>query len=297
MRTAILGANGYIGKHLAHFLQGKGWEVSGYGRAAAPVLPGIRYTTLDVREAAEFEKLDTDVDAVFYFPGMTGTARGYDEYETYIDVNEKGLLHLLDRLRRTNRPIRVVYPSTRLVYKGVRNTPLREEATKEFKTLYALNKWFGECALHQYKEYFNIPFTIFRICVPYANLFEGAYSYGTVGFFLGRAAGGHHIGLYGDGNQKRTFTHVEDICGQIYQGLQHPQSLNNIYNIAGETFSLKEVAEAIARKFSVQTELRPWPEMDEKLESGDTIFDPARIRQLIDYPLKHSFATWLESLR
>ncbi|HEV9038503.1 MAG TPA: NAD(P)-dependent oxidoreductase, partial [Puia sp.] len=198
MRTAILGANGYIGKHLAHFLAAHGWDVHSYGHRNEPGLPGLRYTPLDVREASAFKKLDTDVDLVFYLPGITGTIKGYDDYDNYIDVNEKGLLHLLDRLRRNRQHhTRVVYPSSRLVYKGQKNLPLTEDAEKEFKTIYALNKWFGECALRQYAEYFDIPFTIFRICVPYANLFEGAYGYGTVGFFLNKASSGNPISLYG----------------------------------------------------------------------------------------------------
>lgn len=297
MKTAILGANGYIGKHLAQFLHTNGWQVHGYGRRNESGLPGLPYTALDAREASAFDELDIDVDLVFYFPGMTGTIKGFDDYEDYIDVNEKGLLHLLDRLRRAgNKHTRVVYPSSRLVYKGQKNIPLKEDAQKEFKTIYALNKWFGECALHQYASCFDIPFTIFRICVPYANLFKGAYSYGTVGFFLNKASAGNPISLYGTGEQRRSFTHIEDICRQMFLALQDPRSRNQVFNIAGETYSLKEVAEAIGRKYSVTTELLPWPVIDEKLESGDTIFDSAQIEKFIPKPLQHNFYSWLETI-
>ncbi|HEV9035887.1 MAG TPA: hypothetical protein VGQ51_04680, partial [Puia sp.] len=98
------------------------------------------------------------------------------------------------------------------------------------------------------------------------------------------------------GEQKRSFTHVEDICRQIFRVVQDPQSKNNTFNIAGETYSLKEVADAIGRKFSVPTVLTPWPAIDEKLESGDTIFDSAKLENLMRNPLQNSFTTWLQTV-
>jgi UDP-glucose 4-epimerase len=296
MRAAVLGVNGYIGQHLAHFLLQQGWIVQGYDIADSSALPGIEYASLDTRDSNEYKKLGTDFDFIFYFSGVTGTIKGYEDYERYIDVNEKGLMHLLARIRTgTSRP-RVVFPSTRLVYKGIRGVALGEEAEKEFKTVYALNKWFGENVLRQYAAYFNMPYTIFRICVPYGNLLSNTYSYGTVGFFLSKAAAGDKIALYGDGGQQRSFTHVEDICRQIYYCLLQPGSANEVFNIAGETYSLKQIADVIGRKYSIGVEFVPWPEIDEKLESGDTIFDPARISKMIKNPLQNSFDKWLETI-
>ena len=40
----------------------------------------------------------------------------------------------------------------------------------------------------------------------------GNYSYGTIGFFLSKAMKKENINMYGDGELKRTFTHVYDIC-------------------------------------------------------------------------------------
>ena len=48
--------------------------------------------------------------------------------------------------------------------------------------------------------YFHSHFTIFRICVPYGNLIDELYSYGTIGFFINRAMKGQNITIYGDGS-------------------------------------------------------------------------------------------------
>jgi len=297
MKAALLGINGYIGKSLGHYLLQQGCEVHGYDLGDQCSIPGIVYKNLDVRDKGQFGKLDTNVDLVFYFSGITGTAKAYEDYEIYVDVNEKGILHLLDRLQSEKSGARIIFPSTRLVYKGVKDKPLGENDEKEFKTIYALNKWFGETVLQQYATYFGRTFTIFRICVPYGSLLDNSYSYGTVGFFMNRAVAGKNITLFGTGGQKRTFTHVGDICRQIYLAVGKPESVNQVFNIAGETLSLHEAAEAIAKKYSVEVESSPWPVMDEKLESGDTIFSADKISHIIGRPLQNNFHVWLQTIK
>jgi UDP-glucose 4-epimerase len=296
MTAVIIGCNGYLGKHLTSFLLKEGWKVYRYGKKEVDDLSLPDYSRLNVEHKEDFEVLNTDVDFIFYFSGITGVAAAYNNYESYIDVNEKGLLHLLNKVRYDNSKARIVFPSTRLIYKGMKDELLSEKSEKEFKTIYALNKWFGEQIIQQYSRYFGVPFSIFRICVPYGNLFNEAYSYGTIGFFLNKARAGETISLFGNGDQKRTFSHVEDICCQIHKALINPNSKNNVYNTMGETYSLKQVADKIASKFNVQVKSVDWPPMDESLESGDTVFNSEKIAALIKKPLRHSFEDWLHKL-
>src|SRR5690606_18112144 len=97
---------------------------------------------------------------------------------SFVNVNEIGLLHLLNHLSRFARMPKIVFPSTRLVYKGVKGTPLAEEAEKEFKTVYASSKYNGEQYLRMHSNLFGLDYTVFRVCVPYANLTARALSYG-----------------------------------------------------------------------------------------------------------------------
>ena len=292
MKATIIGCNGYIGRHLAKFLLDKDWELYGYDISTRSKLNGIKYTSLKLREKEDADKMNFDVNFIFYFAGITGTSKAYDDYELFVDVNEKTLLHVLNRMRTENITGRLIYPSTRLVYKGENNKPLKEDDPKEFKTIYALNKWFAENVIMQYQNYFNINYNVFRICVPYGNLFNDDYSYGTIGFFLSNAIAKKNILIFGTGEQKRTFTHIEDICNQIYCIINEKSTINQIYNISGETFSILDVASKIADKFGVQIENKEWPELEKKIESGDTIFDAAKILSCIKIQQKHFFETW-----
>jgi len=246
-----------------------------------------RFHFIDITKKGDVKKINFDVDFIFMLAGLSGTLVGFDSYEEYVAVNEIGLLNLLDAIKESPYRPRVVFPSTRLVYKGV-DKALAESDAKETKTIYAVNKLACEGYLKVYYNSFSIPFTIFRICVPYGNNLSKNYSYGTVGSFLKKASSGCDITLYGDGSQKRTFTHIDDLCYQMVEGSMKPESVGGIYNIGGEVLTIREAAQIIADKFGVSVVSVPWPERDRCIESSHTYFDDTKIKQLLgDFSYKH----------
>lgn len=279
MRCAIIGANGFIGKHLVMYLK-EHFDVciDCYDVVPSAELPNYHCVDLTDREAVE--TINLDVDYIFMFAGLTGTYAGFDVYEKYISINEIALLNLLDSVRKSEYRPRVIFPSTRLVYKGY-DKPLREDDAKESKTIYAANKLACEGYLQAYRDSFDIPFTVFRICIPYGNMLSADYSFGTVGFFIKQAKAGNDITLYGGGTIKRTFTHMEDLCYQIVEGAMKEESNGQIYNVGGETLSLRQAAEIVANKFGTKVVSVPWPERDLRIESNHTYFDDTKIKTLL----------------
>ncbi|MBN8569601.1 MAG: NAD-dependent epimerase/dehydratase family protein, partial [Ignavibacteria bacterium] len=205
MKVQILGSNGYIGKNFSHYLHNL-QKINSELFDVHPnsIHPNIQYTQLDISNNSEVSKIKFDSDFIFIFSGLTGTGAGFIKYEDYVKINEIGLLNILNSLHEQNYKGRIIFPSTRLVYKGIKDTALNEDSEKEFKTPYALNKYSCEQFLKMYNNMYGLSYIVFRICVPYGNLVGDEYSYGTVGFFLNKAAKGENITLYGDGSQKRT---------------------------------------------------------------------------------------------
>lgn len=279
MKVAIIGGKGYIGKHLDFYLQQRGISPMVYDVQDADE---PNYKKIDITNLESVATIDLNVDYIFMFAGLTGTYAGFDKYETYNAINEIGLLNLLDAIRKSEYRPKVIFPSTRLVYKGV-DKALKEDDEKETKTIYAVNKIACEGLLQAYKASFDIPYAVFRICIPYGNLLSTDYSFGTVGFFIKQASAGKDITLYGGGNIKRTFSHMEDLCYQVVEGAFNPNSNGEIYNIGGETYSLREAAEIIAAKFGTNVVDVPWPERDLRIESDHTYFDDTKIRTLLNF--------------
>ena len=296
-RIAILGANGYISRNLVYVLKRDypDYELDLYGIEEYSVDNVTNYHSVDLTDKNSIKTIDLSCDIVFMFVGKTGTANGFDEYDSFIDINERTLLNLLTEYRRQESKARIVYPSTRLIYKG--NPSLqKEDSEKEFKTIYAINKYACEQYLEQFHRAFDIQYTILRICIPYGTLVPGASSYGTADFMLSNATKGRNISLYGDGSLRRSLTYIEDLCISIIEAAKSDKCANDVYNIGGENYSLKEMAELIASKFGVEIDYVPWPNMALVIESGNTVFDSEKIERLIGKKSSKSFSEWIKTI-
>lgn len=288
MRCLFFGAGGYLGKHVVDTLRQKGHEV------IIPLAPDGR--RLDLTRPESLANIDWDVDVVYMFAGVTGTGVSFDQFERFLLGNNLSLLNVLNSIRRSPARPRVIFPSTRLIYRGS-ETPLPENAPQESKTLYAANKIACEHYLHAYANAFDIPHTILRICVPYANLLGQQYSYGTVGNFISQANSTGRIRLYGGGTVRRTFTHVEDLCRIILLAATHPATVNRTYNMPGEDLTLHEAACLIAARMGgTSVESVDWSELDARIESGSTVFDSTQLLDTLQIAIHQRFIDWANGI-
>jgi UDP-glucose 4-epimerase len=297
-RCALFGANGYIGSQLAYLLHQRQVEVALFDVQDQGHLSNKTvYQRFDVCDPACWNDFEpARYDALFFFSGLTGTDRSFTRADDFLAVNEGGALRLCRKLAPLGEKApKVIFPSTRLIYKGS-PVPLSEDAEKETKTLYAVNKWACENMLYAYHTMYGIPYVVTRICVPYGTVFPSEYAYGTIGFFLKQARQGLPICLFGGGVQKRTFTHVADVCHACMQVADRNDLVSGIFNIGGETFALREVARMVAEKFGITIESVEWPDVGRKLESGDTVFDDAKlVKEIGDYRM-NDLKNWLAEL-
>ncbi|MDR2547465.1 MAG: NAD(P)-dependent oxidoreductase [Lachnospiraceae bacterium] len=297
-KVAIVGANSYIARNLTAMMSAANkatsedeYQYSLYDHQAEHADGLSPYTRIDILDEADVANIDYDADVIFMFVGKTGSYQGFDAADSFIDINERSLLTLLTVHRAKKSKARIIFPSTRLVYKG-KVGKLTEEAEKELKSIYAVNKYSCEQYLQMYQHVFAIPYTIFRICVPYGTIVPGASSYGTAEIMLGKANKGEGITLYGDGTVRRTLTHIEDLCRILLKGAFSLHCLNDVFNIGGEDYSLAEMANLLARRYGVGVSYVPWPEEARLVESGDTVFDSAKLDTILGEYEQKRFDDW-----
>jgi UDP-glucose 4-epimerase len=289
MKCLVLGAGGYLGSHLVQALNSDGHEVRAVSRS------GQGGPAVDVCDLPGLQALDWAVDVVCMFAGVTGTTASFSQYPRFVNGNQIGLLNVLECIRQSGHRPRVVFPSTRLVYQGS-ELPLPETATMEARTVYAASKIACELHLQAYAQAFDIPYTVFRVCVPYGNSLGGRYSYGTVGNFIQQALDGGRIRLYGDGSLRRTFTHVDDLCRAIVLGSARQDFANQVFNIPGEDLSLLQAAQGIADRLQARIELAPWPAFDERIESGSTVFDGTKLLARLPSTVQRTMGEWVQAI-
>lgn len=276
-RIAIFGAKGYLGRQLTYYFSRKD-----------DLCTGFDVPTCDVTNVGFWNAFDPkSYDAILFFAGLTGTERGFDEALKFTSVNEFGLLNLLTKLAPLGPSApRIVFPSSRLIYKG-RTKALKESDEKEVKTVYAVNKLACEGYLAAYSNRFGLPYNVIRICVPYGSILSAEYSYGTIGLFLKQLEEKGLITLFGGGVVRRTFTHVEDICRSV--DVMVRGGINGVYNVGGTDLSLFECAQLLARKHHGAVQAVDWPSVAFAIESGSTVFDATKLNEDFGVSPTHNF--------
>ena len=300
IKVVVIGSNGYIGQHIVHKLtQNNAIKLYLYDVQSESTSSLHSYQQLNLIQPIDqqIKKELSEADFIFFFSGLTGTIKSVAHYSDFIEVNELGLLKVLDCIKDQDKKPKIIFPSTRLVYKGVKDALLTEDAEKEYKTIYAVNKFACEQYLSIYNNLYNIPYVVLRICVPYGNLLGNQLSFGTLSFFIEKAQAGENITLFGDGQLKRTFTHVDDITELITLAAMTPTTNNQIFNIgSNDNISLYDVASSIAKIYSVKIEFTDFSVVDTAIESGDTMFDGSKLCKLLNYSYKNTFTAWVNNL-
>ena len=297
-KSLVIGATGYLGSNLCKILHDNDHFVTGTGRnTEAPIyLQAHNYIQLDLESQSDLEQLDLEYDYIFLFAAKTGTLNSFENAKEFISINEIALTNLLNKISQLSVSPKIIFPSSRLVYKG-KDSALVETDQLYSKTIYARNKISCESYLSMYSKLYGINYTIFRICIPYGNLVSDNISYGTIGYFMNCVANNVDISLFGDGSQKRSFTHIEDLCYMILESLNYNEETNNeIFNIDGEDFSLKDAAGLFSSHYGVDVKHTDWPDSYKIIESGHTYFNGNKLNSIINYKRKRTLKNWLLTL-
>ncbi len=293
MKAAVIGANSYIARNFIRVN-----ELYGYADAALydcgdeQFDHAAGYRKMDAGRQEEVEQAVADCDLIYFFIGKVGTVQGFNTPDVFLDVNEKLLFRLLNACRAVGTKAKIVFPSTRLVYRG-NEASVKEDARKQFLTPYAMQKYACEQYLEMYHRVYGLNYCALRIGVPYGTLVRPVSSYGTLDFFLRQAAERREISIYGDGKQRRTFTCISDLSHILWRAGLCPDCVNDVYNVGGEVLSIREAAEMVAAATQSAVLTKPWPEDALKVESGSTVFDSEKLDRLLGYKAEMTIKQWI----
>ena len=296
MRAAVIGANGYLARNLLKVNEEANYgETAPCGHQAEHMDHAPGYRQIDMTRQEQLEQAIDGCDLVYFFTGKTGTIQGFDTPEEFLGINERMLLRLLTAYRAVGSRAKIVFPSTRLVYRGS-DSPLAEDAPKQFLTPYAAQKYACEQYLEMYGRLYGVRYCVMRICVPYGTLVRPVSSYGTVEFFLRQARENGQIRIYGDGSQRRTVTYIGDLCHALWQAGQSAACENDVFNVGGEALSIRELAEKVAEATGARVVESPWPESVWKVESGSTVFDSKKLDEKLCCRPAMTVSKWISEM-
>jgi len=233
VRVLVTGCAGFIGARVAAMLIERGDEVIGidsmnnaydvrlkqWRLKQLSRAPNFRYARVNVVTPLDSEWLFVDgpVDAVVNLAPRAGVRDSVANPAPYYETNVMGTLRLLELCVQHDIP-KFVLASSSSVY-GDSQGPFKEEApTDRPMSPYAASKIAAEHLCYVYHELHGLDVTVFRYFTVYGP--AGRPDMGIYRFTRWIHEG-EPILLYGDGEQKRDFTFVDDVARGTVAGLTH----------------------------------------------------------------------------
>ena len=90
---------------------------------------------------------------------------------------------------------------------------------------------------------------------------------------------------------------MEDLCKVLVEGGLSEVLVNDTYNIGGEDYSLKEMAQIIADKYNISIDFVEYPKIAELIESGSTVFNDSKMQSIYPVEYKGNFKKWCLQLK
>lgn len=241
---------------------------------------GIRVLDGDVRDRAQMESVVRGQHVIFNLAGQSGAVRSMEEPWDDLDVNARGMLTLVEAVRRENPKARVVFTGSRLEYGRVGPDPVAETHAAEPLCLHAVHKLVAEQYLRLYERLYGISFAVARITNPYGpGQPRSRTAYGVVNRLIHLALTGEALPIYGDGRQRRDYIYIDDVVQALLR-LGETATSERIYNVGtGVGTSIADMAAAIiAAAGRGRVQFAPWPPLAGQIETGDFVADISRIR-------------------
>jgi UDP-glucose 4-epimerase len=261
MQILVTGGAGFIGGHLAERFARDGHDVvvfdsfrpyydprlkrhnAAAGRAAADAGDGTyRLVEGDIRDASAVRRVVADADVVYHQAAQAGVRSSVDEPRTVDEINVDGTLNVLDAARAVDVD-RVVVASSSSVYGVPEYLPYDESHPTMPVSPYGASKLAAEQYAHSYAQVYDLPTVSLRYFTVYGPRMRPNMA---ITNFVSRCLDGKPPVIYGDGQQTRDFTYVDDILAANRELLSSDAADGTVLNVGStDTITVEELATTV----------------------------------------------------
>lgn len=264
-KYVVTGGAGFIGSSLVRGLlaQGAGKVLvidnllTGHERNLEEIRASIEFHRVDIRQFDEVAPLVRDADVVFHLAAIPSVPRSIADPIPSHQVNVDGTFNVLQACVQGNVR-RVVYAASSSAYGGSEVLPKVEAMHPDPKSPYAVQKLAGE----YYARVFYSCFGLETVSLRYFNVYgprqdpSSPYS-GVISLFMKAVIEKVPPTMYGDGEQSRDFTFVEDVVDITLKAARAGSVAGGLYNAGnGNRYTLNQVWETLQRIEGVQIPAR-----------------------------------------
>src|SRR3954447_22808559 len=262
MKALVTGGAGVIGSHIVERLLAAGQDVrvldnlsTGHRSNLSRVSGEVELLRRDLRDLASVQQAMRDCSVVVHLAALPSVPRSIHDAAATHHANATGTLNVLLAARDAGVS-RVVFASSSSVYGAAAGLPKRESLTPLPISPYAVSKLAAENYCRSFFEVYGLE----TVALRYFNVFgprqdaQSMYA-AVIPRFIAAYRDGTPPVIFGDGEQSRDFTYVDNVVDANMAALGTAGIGGRLYNIAcGARITLNELDRSIRRAIGASVE-------------------------------------------
>ena len=281
MNIMVTGGAGFIGTNLIKRLLKDGHNVVSLDNYSTGKeenhQEGCKYVDADIRDVIDFDYFMKDVDVVYHLAALARIQPSFKNPANTLEVGILGTMNILEWIKEKENKPRVVFAGSSSVHSGKMKNP------------YTFSKVVADDLCLLYKKHFGVDVSICRFYNVYGphQLTVGEYCT-VVGIFENQYENKEPLTITGDGEQRRDFTHVDDIVDGLILTSENETCWDEIELGRGNNHSINELADM----FNTETTY-----IDERPgEARETLCNTLIAKRLIGYEPKVNLDDYIKGV-
>lgn len=254
-KILVTGSAGFIGSHIYDQLFAAGHEVYGLDDLSGGFMRNVSqkkfFTKLNLCDRAKTAKFISDLkpDTIFHLAADATEGRSQFTPFSAIDRNIVAYTNLLVPAIKHGLK-KMILTSSMSVY-GKQQTPFNESMIPQPEDIYGISKAAMEQKTRVMSQVYGFKYTIIRphnVYGPRQNLSDPYRN--VVGIFINRLMQGKNFYIYGNGKQKRAFSHISDVAPAMVKAAFSKSCEGKILNLGSDTpLTLNQLGSAVLGEF------------------------------------------------
>lgn len=259
-RCVVTGGAGFIGSSLVRNLLSAGYKVDVIDNLSTGNLDNleeladhINVYEYDLRHYDKIASVIKGAHRVFHLGALPSVPKSIAEPVPSHESNIDGTFNVL--LAAVQGQVgRVVYAASSSAYGDTEVLPKVETLTPRPKSPYAVQKLLGEYYCSAFTECYGLETVALRFFNVFGPRQDPTSTYsGVLSVFLTCLIERRSPVIYGDGEQSRDFTYVEDVVGLLLKASEAPGVSGKVYNAGnGNRYTLNQTWELLQRMEGIQ---------------------------------------------
>lgn len=283
----IVGGNGFIGKKLANYLVKRDVDVTVFDRRI-----DTKDFDLDVKVIKGNINCDDDLNAIsrsgkniIHLVSTVSPSSSAEQVISAYNCELSQTIKLLEIIKETST--RIIFASSGgTVYGEQQQYPIKETYKCSPKNHYAVIKLAIENILKMYNNAYGMKNLILRISNPYGPGQDYTKGVGAIDAFLKKAINGEEFQIYGNGETKRDYIYIDDLCEAFIKAINYENDSVDTINIgSGKEYSLNYIVDVI-KKITKKNKLKISYKNARNIDVKRSVLDIEVAREILNFEPK-----------